>query len=86
VAPRLVACIALSALVGGSAAALAVAAGWNPVIGLLVYSATGSVALVLFAILAALVEDLHARFREKPPADARIRRSRRSEHVPAEIA
>lgn len=50
---KIVGCMFISMLVGGGCAAAALSAGWGPLAGLAIYSATGSATLVSTALLAA---------------------------------
>ena len=68
--PRIVGCLFLSILVALLAAGAAVAAGWGFLLALAVYSAAGSITLVVSSAAAALLLDLRPAARMGPVPEA----------------
>lgn len=72
--PKVVVCLVLSVMVGMAAFAWALITGWGVLIGIIAYSLTGSLALVMAAVVASLLESA----REDDP-------SALSQHVTTDI-
>lgn len=67
---KIVGCMFVSMLVGGGCAAAALAAGWGPLAGLAIYSASGSASLVSTAALAAYAPSPRVKCRPRATAAA----------------